>query len=131
MSIYNAMFIQSNDHKFILENLSNWLDSHHSKMDLKVTSGSFPFELYSNDLILNESLPTILVMSTSTPNWSTIHYNSLNKMGGIAQELSLTLSCQSIVILAESVTESYYLDYYRNGENQCILLLSGKTTKYI
>lgn len=114
MSKYTALHIEYTDVNFLEEKLTNWLKEIHRTQYISIKRGEFPFQLY--DVVFGSKPPTKLVLGITQPNWLTIHYNSFYDMSSLATNLSRELNCMVVNIMAQSVSESYFIGIHQKGE---------------
>lgn len=123
MRTYTAFHLQSTDVDGIQEACHAWLAATHHRRKVSVDTGRFPSSAFIN--ILDDKPPTILVLGQTYPDWVTIHYNSFFEMEVPAARLSGQFGCLGVVVLAQTVSDYYFISVYRNGENIRALEFSG------
>ena len=73
----------------------------------------------------------MLAVGKEQPDWLTVHYNSFYKMQDIAVALSRALSCLSVVVMAQSVSEAYFVSVHRGGEQLRTLEYAGDQGEWL
>jgi len=114
MSTYTALHIQS-DEALVEPLLVDWLKSIHQVPSVSVAKQrEFPLNLYGDDFAW-EDPPTMLAVGSEQLGWVTVYYNSFYEMRDIAAEVSRVLKCLTVVVMAQSVSEAYFLCIHRDG----------------
>ena len=134
MSLYTAVHVQSDQLDKIEPILVAWLQSAHRAESVAVRQegDGFPTRLYRDHFVNSvEDFPTLLVIGHTQPGWITIHYNSFNDMKDVASGLSRTLACLVVAAIAESVSETYCLTIYEEGEHLRTLAWSGDQGEWL
>ena len=80
-----------------------------------VTKGDYPADLYNSYLNDDNALPNYLVIGKTQNDWTTIRYNSFNRLTEWGQKISAELNCKVIVTLAQSISDAYYFALYDQG----------------
>ncbi len=131
MSTYTALHVRSNDDA-AQSLFSQWLKSNHGGAKVQISKREgFPLELYWDDFLISVEPPNTLVAGYEQPDWLTVHYNSFCKMQDIATELSLALGCMTVVVMAQSVSEAYFVSVHRDGEHLRTLEYAGDQGEWI
>ena len=117
MSTFTALHIQSDRTAAIHKMLAAWLKSVHRVKSITTKQGDFPIELYTKAFIMGGKPPTMLAIGSTQPDWVTVHYNSFYDMKDVASKASRDLSCITVVVMAQSVSEAYYLSIHKQGEH--------------
>jgi|GEM_PF-4514589 len=130
MSTYTALHVQS-DGASVEPLLVDWLKSIHQASSVSVVKQrEFPLNLYGDDFAW-EDPPTMLAIGSEQPGWATVYYNSFYEMRDIAAEVSRTLKCYAVVVMAQSVSEAYFLCVCRDGEHLRTLQWVGDQGEWV
>jgi hypothetical protein len=114
MSTYTAIHIHSKEITRAQQICRAWLTESYPAATTTVTQGAFPRKAFAG--IFDASRPSLLVLGLTQPDWITIHYDSFNNMEALAQRLSRELACRAVVVLAQTVSDSYYISVDDGGE---------------
>ncbi len=114
MSTYTAIHVHSTDITGVQQICHAWLAESHPAATLTVTQGAFPLKDFAR--IFDDGWPSLLVLGLTEPDWLTLHCNSFNEMEALAQRLSRQLACRVVVVLAQTVSDSYYISVDNGGE---------------
>lgn len=119
MSTYTAIHIETDNESGIRAYFVSWLQRIHKEATVKWSDGLFPNDFYREPQFLpTETNPDTVVMALTQPNWVTAYYNSFSEMKEPAHELSLQLQTITVVVMAQSVSEAYFISVCKNG--QCL-----------
>ena len=131
MSTYTALHVQSRDDA-AQSLFTQWLKSANGARIVHVSRlNSFPFDFYWDDFLISGQPPTVLAAGYEQPDWLTVHYNSFCKMQELSAELSRALNCLSVVVMAQSVSEAYFVSIHRCGEHLRTLEYAGDQGEWI
>lgn len=113
MGTYTAFHLQSTDVDRIREACVAWLQTTHRVQSVSVERGPLPLAALAR--VFDEKAPSLLAIGVAHPGWTFVHYNSFNKMGDLVARLSDLLSCLGVVVLAQTVSDYYFIDVYKSG----------------
>lgn len=119
MATYTAFSLQSTDIDRIQEVCSAWLAATHPARAVSANTGKFPSSAFAK--VLGDKPPTMLVLGQTHPDWVTVHYNSFFKVEEPVAQLSSQLGCLGVVVIAQTVSDYYFISVYRNGESIRVL----------
>lgn len=131
MSTYTALHVQSVQTGTLLGSLSNWLKLVQKTNSVTIKRGKFPEQFYNERFIAGEDYPNLLVLEANPPGWQTVYYNSFHDMGEITNQVSKTLSCLVIVVMAQSVSEAYFVSVHQEGKTVRVLHWVGDIGEWI
>ena len=114
MTTHTAIHLHSSDVARIHPLCQAWMAEAFPRRAISMTRGPFPFKAFAR--VLSEDLPTLLALGLTEPDWVTIHYNSFHTMQGLAASLSDHLACWAVVVLAQTVSDSYFISVHTGGE---------------
>lgn len=130
MSTYTALHVQS-DEAAVEPLLVDWLKTVHQVPSISVVrQREFPLSLYGDDFVWEEP-PTMLAIGSEHPGWVTVHYNSSYEMRDIASEVARILKCFTVVVMAQSVSEAYFLCIHRKDEHLRTLQWAGDQGEWV
>lgn len=114
MSTYTAIHIHSKEITRAQQICHAWLTETYPAATTTVTQGAFPRKAFAG--IFDTSQPSLLVLGLTEPDWIAIHHDSFNNMEALAQRLSQELASRAVVVLAQTVSDSYYISVDDGGE---------------
>lgn len=79
------------------------------------TPADFPADMGDYQLLSNEREPNYMAVCNTQGDWTTVVHNSFSKLETWGSQLSRELDCCVIMIMAQTVTDSYYFAMYEKG----------------
>lgn len=132
MATYSALHIQTRDDAGVQAALADWLRStHHAEPSIQQAPG-LPDDFYHRTKFKNsEHDPTRFVVMRRQPEWLTVFFNSFSELDELTLQLSKKFNCRVVTILAQSVTDAYFLLLYDSGEHLRTLEWVGESGEWI
>jgi hypothetical protein len=119
MSTLTALYIQSNDDDQVQEICTEWLCATHRTKSVSVNRGGFPLKAFVK--VFEEKPPSLLVVGSTHPGWVSVHYNSFYEMEDLVTRLSDDLKCRGVVVMAQTVSDYYFISVYEQGKRLRVL----------
>jgi hypothetical protein len=114
MGTYSALHVERDQLDRVREACAAWLEGRPGVRAIEVRPGEFPTRAFAKGL--GDRMPRLLALGSTPPGWVTIHYNSFHKMENLAPHLSRLLDARVAVVLAQTVSDGYYICVYDRGE---------------
>ena len=131
MATYCAVHVKTDTTESVLETLDQWWQETQGSVPERKVLNEWPAGLYGDSFFLDEVLPSCLVMAHTPPCWITIHYNSFDPLTPLAVHLSARNGVLVVTVMAQSVSEAYFLQVIENGQVMRTLYFAGDQGEWI
>jgi hypothetical protein len=132
VATYTALHVQTRDDASVHTALADWLRATHgAKPAIEQTPG-LPEDFYRRSRFMaSDAEPTRFVVMRRQPEWVTVFFNSFAELDALTALLSTRFKCRVVTILAQSVTDAYFVLIYDSGEHVRTLEWVGETGEWV
>ena len=132
MATYTALHMQTGEDASVHAALADWLRATHgAEPTIRQTPG-LPDDFYRRSRFMaSDADPTRFVVMRRQPEWLTIFFNSFAELDALTAHLSAQFKCRVVTILAQSVTDAYFLLIYDSGQHVRTLEWVGETGEWV
>jgi len=118
MVTYTAIHIQAENRDLVQVRLEDFLRQAHGARLPAIFESDGIGALYGGDFLEpGDRPPTIFAITTNQSGWLTVHYNSFYCFRELLARLSHELDCTIVLVMAQSVSDAYYMAVYQSGEH--------------
>ncbi len=124
MSTWCALHINSENSQEVIAEASRWLASTNDSQ-VESHQAETVDEIYGDKFLISEQVPSMVGIGSWSRGWTSLHFNSFNRMSDFASAISEHLKADVLTVMMQSVSEAYFIEVFRNGEHLRTLSYSG------
>jgi hypothetical protein len=132
MSTYCAVHVKTDDTAIVLEVLREWWhETYGSSITESRSTSEWPDAVYGDSFLIDENPPSIFEFAATPAGWVTIHFNSFDRLTALAQRLSAHSRTRVVTVMAQSVTDAYFIQVIEDGKVRRTLYYAGDQGEWI
>lgn len=131
MSTYCAIHLKTTDQDEASGFLREWLVAKGGVEVSTTQAREFPADFYSDKAFHSGSRsPSRFAMTHTPEGWITAHYNSFHQPDDLTRGMSARLSAMTITVMAQSVSEAYFIQVVEAGQILRTIYFAGDSGEW-